>query len=60
MTITCKAKRDKPGWVDVIHDAESEIGSMKERISRLKAAIRIFNQKMKNGEALPDGLKAIK
>jgi hypothetical protein len=60
MTITRQVKCDKPGWADVIRDAESEIANMKGRISQLKASIRVFKQKMESGEALPDGLKAIK
>jgi hypothetical protein len=59
VTITHQAKCDKPGWADVIRDAETEIALMKKRTSQLKAAIRIFKQKMASGDALPAGLKAI-
>jgi len=57
-TITSKEKSEPLGWGAVIADAEAEIRASRQRITHLKASIRLFKMKLESGEPLPDGLAA--
>jgi hypothetical protein len=60
VTITRQVKCDNHEWIDVIRDAESEIDAMRKKISRLRASIRLFKERMESGDALPSDLKRLK
>jgi hypothetical protein len=60
MTITRQAKRDTRGWMEVINDAESEIAKLRRRVGELKASVRLFRERMNDGEPFPSGLKRLK
>jgi hypothetical protein len=52
-------KKGKPsGWEFVIERAESHLRSNKLQAARLRAAIRVFQEKLAKGEPWPGGKSA--
>jgi phage shock protein A len=58
LTITSQQEKHGKMWKSAIEDAEAEITQARQRVVALKASIRLFRQKMDNGENFPADLKS--